>query len=37
MPKTAITLISWNVNGLRAAFRKGFAGWLRRARPDILC
>lgn len=37
MPKTAITLISWNVNGLRAAFRKGLADWLRRAGPDILC
>ncbi len=30
-------LISWNVNGLRAVFRKGFARWLAEASPDILC
>ena len=30
-------LISWNVNGLRAVQKKGFADWLKRARPDILC
>ncbi len=30
-------LISWNVNGLRAVQKKGFADWLNRARPDILC
>jgi exodeoxyribonuclease-3 len=30
-------LISWNVNGLRAVSRKGFAKWLEQARPDILC
>ncbi|MDI6739582.1 MAG: exodeoxyribonuclease III [Candidatus Edwardsbacteria bacterium] len=32
-----ISLLSWNVNGLRAAFRKGFADWLAKTRPDILC
>ena len=31
------TLLSWNVNGLRAVFKKGFAPWVARARPDILC
>jgi exodeoxyribonuclease-3 len=31
------SLVSWNVNGLRAVFRKGFAEWLKRARPDVLC
>ncbi len=30
-------ILSWNVNGLRAAQKKGFADWLRKARPDILC
>lgn len=29
-------ITSWNVNGLRAALRKGFAGHLRRVRPDVL-
>lgn len=37
MPKTTITLLSWNVNGIRAAFRKSFAQWLDKSRPDILC
>ncbi len=32
-----ISLYSWNVNGLRAVFRKGFAGWLAKASPDVLC
>ena len=31
------TLISWNVNGLRAVFKKGFAPWVEKANPDILC
>lgn len=30
------TLVSWNVNGLRAAHRKGFLDWLQMAQPDIL-
>ncbi|MEM6531200.1 MAG: exodeoxyribonuclease III [Myxococcota bacterium] len=29
-------VMSWNVNGLRAATRKGFADWLARAQPDVL-
>jgi len=29
-------LISWNVNGLRAAHKKGFLGWLYETEPDIL-
>lgn len=36
MPKE-ITLVSWNVNGIRAAYRKGFMEWLAQAAPDILC
>ena len=29
--------LSWNVNGIRAAHRKGFLEWLSEASPDILC
>ena len=31
-----IMLASWNVNGLRAAHRKGFLDWLGEMQPDIL-
>ncbi len=30
-------LISWNVNGIRAALGKGFAEFMERENPDILC
>lgn len=30
-------LLSWNVNGLRAATRKGFLEWLGDESPDIIC
>lgn len=30
-------LVSWNVNGIRAAGRNGFWDWLPAAEPDILC
>jgi len=30
-------LISWNVNGLRACLKKGFAEFVEEAKPDILC
>lgn len=30
------TIFSWNVNGIRAAHRKGFLAWLDQAAPDIL-
>ncbi|MDP4188850.1 MAG: exodeoxyribonuclease III [Bacteroidota bacterium] len=30
-------LISYNVNGLRAAINKGFFDWLKEEKPDILC
>ena len=29
--------MSWNVNGIRAAEKKGFLDWLQRMSPDILC
>ncbi|MFO7679509.1 MAG: exodeoxyribonuclease III [Chloroflexota bacterium] len=32
-----LNLYSWNVNGIRAAQRKGFLDWLNAAQPDILC
>lgn len=32
-----LTLTTWNVNGIRAAERKGFAEWLAAAQPDVLC
>lgn len=30
-------LISWNVNGIRAAVRKDFFAWFHKESPDILC
>ena len=30
-------IISWNVNGIRAAVKKGFLDWLKIENPDILC
>ena len=30
-------IISYNVNGIRAAFTKDFLGWLQVADPDIIC
>lgn len=33
----ATTLIAWNVNGLRAAERKGLLDFMRAGRADILC
>jgi exodeoxyribonuclease-3 len=32
-----IRLISWNVNGIRAAQKKGFLDWLDQEQPDIMC
>lgn len=32
-----LELYSWNVNGVRAALRKGFLDWLNETRPDVLC
>ena len=30
-------IISYNVNGIRAALKKGFAEWLQKENPDIVC
>lgn len=32
-----VKIYSWNVNGIRAASKKGFKDWLDREQPDILC
>ena len=34
MPKK---IMSWNVNGIRSIFRKGFTEWFSRESPDIFC
>jgi exodeoxyribonuclease-3 len=31
-----VKIVSWNVNGMRSAMRKGFAPWLRKTMPDVL-
>ena len=30
-------ILSYNVNGIRAALNKGFADWLNAAEPDVIC
>lgn len=37
MKGNSYKLISWNVNGIRSAFKKGFLDWLETASPDVLC
>ena len=32
-----LKILSWNVNGIRAAHRKGLLEWLQAEKPDILC
>ena len=32
-----IRILSWNVNGIRAAHKKGFLDWFKKEKPDILC
>ena len=32
-----MVFISWNVNGLRACMKKGFADFYQGSRPDFLC
>ncbi len=36
MSEQTITLLSWNVNGMRAVHRKGFLDWFNVALPDVL-
>ncbi len=32
-----MNLVTWNVNGLRAALRKGVWQWVQESAPDVLC
>jgi exodeoxyribonuclease-3 len=32
-----VHLVSWNVNGLRAVYKKGFLDWFLNVSPDVLC
>jgi exodeoxyribonuclease III len=32
-----IKILSWNVNGIRAIYKKGFLDWFKDEKPDILC
>lgn len=37
MPKKAVKIFSWNVNGIRAVARKGFNRWFEKEQADIVC
>ena len=30
-------IVSWNVNGLRSVYQKGFPAWLEKSGADIVC
>lgn len=30
-------IVSWNINGIKAAINKGFLDWLATAKPDVVC
>jgi exodeoxyribonuclease-3 len=32
-----VRLMCWNINGIRAAWKKGLPGWFSQEAPDILC
>jgi exodeoxyribonuclease III len=32
-----VKIFSWNVNGIRSVYQKGFLEWFTRTSPDILC
>ena len=32
-----LNIVSYNVNGIRAAIKKGFLDWLQQADPDVIC
>jgi exodeoxyribonuclease-3 len=32
-----VKIVSWNVNGVRAIYKKNFAGWFKDENADILC
>ena len=33
----AMKVLSWNVNGVRAALGKGLLDWMRASRADVIC
>src|SRR6266478_6443771 len=37
MSKSNFRILCWNVNGLRAIWKKGFPEWFAKELPDILC
>lgn len=37
MEKKTLKLISWNVNGIRASYKKGLSDFISKEQPDILC
>lgn len=32
-----IKILSWNVNGLRAVYKRNFLSWLQKSEADIIC
>lgn len=36
-PCLPMKIITWNVNGVRAAYKKGFIEFIEREEPDVLC
>ncbi len=30
-------LVSWNVNGVRAVWKKGFGDWFKKEKADVVC
>jgi exodeoxyribonuclease-3 len=37
MPSKNLKIVSWNVNGIRAVWKKGFKDWMLKEGMDILC
>src|SRR3954464_14265739 len=37
MAEGKFRILCWNVNGLRAVWKKGFLEWFSKESPDILC
>jgi exodeoxyribonuclease-3 len=37
LKKSITRILSWNVNGIRAAQKKGFIDWVIKESPDIIC
>ena len=37
MKKKTLTIVSWNVNGIRAVAKKGFKEFILEEAPDVLC